>query len=88
MQKELDCLRGDLESAKARIKFLQIQTLAKDLELQRAKAELDWYDPKYRKPEPELVRERKQCRNAQQKRWEEINQWYQREKTEISNEGI
>ena len=41
MQKELDCLRGDLESAEAQIESLQIQTLAKDSKLQCAKAELD-----------------------------------------------
>ena len=44
MQKELDCLQIDLESAKARIESLHSQNLAKDSELQHAKAKLNQWD--------------------------------------------
>ena len=38
MQKELERLQGELESAKVQIKYLHSQNLAKDSELQQAKA--------------------------------------------------
>ena len=46
MQKELDCLRGELESAETQIKSIHGKNLANDSELQCAKAskanELIW----------------------------------------------
>ena len=75
MQKELDRLRGDLELAKAQIESLHTKNLAKDSELQRAKAKLNQYNLRYERPESELIRKREQCWRAQKKCWEAINQW-------------
>ena len=41
MQEEQNCLRIDLKSAETQIKSLCSQNFAQDLELQRAKAELN-----------------------------------------------
>ena len=72
MLKEQDCLHMDLESAEAQIKSLHSQNFANKLELQRAKAKLNQYDPKYRRPEPELVQKYEQCRHAWEKCQEKI----------------
>ena len=69
MQKKRDCLQIDLKSAETRIDTLLSQNLAKDLELQRAKAKLNMYDFEY-KCNPEIKQQRekrkrvqKNCRN-------------------------
>ena len=74
MQKEQDCLQKDLESAKTHVQDLHCQNFVKDLKLQCANAKLYQYDPKYRRPEPKLVKKCEQCRHAEKKQWEAINQ--------------
>ena len=64
MQKELDRLRIDLESAKAQVKLLHSQNLAKDSELQRAKTELNMYNPKYKR-DPKVKQQREKHRHIQ-----------------------
>ena len=64
MLKEQNCLCIDLESAKAQIKSLHSQNLANKMELQCGKAELNHYDPKYKRPDPKIVQEREQRRHA------------------------
>ena len=75
MQKEQDCLQKNLKSAKIRIQDLHCQNFAKiNLELQYAKAKLNQYNPKSRKLKLKIIREREQCKHAQEKRQEAINQ--------------
>ena len=88
MQKERDCLQKDPKSAKAHIQDLCRQNLEKDLKLQRAKAKLNQYDLKYRKPELELVWEHEQRRHAWKKHQKAIIQWDEQAKASISNESV
>ena len=73
MQKEQHHLQIDLKLAKTQIKFLHNQNLAKNSELQCAKAKLNQYNPKYRRPDSKIVQKYEQCKYAQEKWREAIN---------------